>query len=128
MNIVAIRTLQQALVDPVPEGFAEVRLLLRMAAVTELWLLVDEQATLFFRKVRGMARNAAHRVVGVSGAIKVGMLLIRGVARETALTDDLRCLPLEGENLGLVTAAVDVLGARAVARFTSISFGPLFGF
>jgi hypothetical protein len=42
VHVVAIGALEQALVDPVTEWFAEVSLLLGVAGVAELWLLLDQ--------------------------------------------------------------------------------------
>src|SRR5581483_4137688 len=74
VHVVAIGALEQALVDPVTEGFAEVSLLLGVAGVAELWLLLDQQASLFFRKVGRAARDAAHAVCRVGGTLEIGVL------------------------------------------------------
>ena len=76
VHVVAIRALEQAVVDPVSEWFAEVSLLLGVAGVAERWLLLDQQASLFFRKVRRMARDAAHAVCRVRRTLEIGVLLL----------------------------------------------------
>jgi hypothetical protein len=128
VHVVAIGALKQALVNPVPEGFAEISLLLCVAAVAELWLLLDQQAALLFRKVGRVARDAAHAGVGMSRAQEIGVFLLQRVARQAAFTDDFWRLILEHENLGLVTAAVNVLSSGSMAGFTAVGFVSFFGF
>ena len=74
VHIVAIGALKKTLVNPVTEGFAEIGLLIRVAAVTELRLLLDQQAALLFREVGRVARDAAHAVCRVRGTLEIGVL------------------------------------------------------
>ena len=77
VHIVAIGALKKTLVNPVTERFAEVSLLVGVAAVAELWLLLDQQAALLFRKVGRVARDAAHAGVSMSRAQEIGVFLFQ---------------------------------------------------
>ena len=77
MHVVAIGALEQALVNPVTEGLAEVGLLLCVTTVAELWLLLDQQAARLFREVGRVARDAAHAGVGMSRAEEIGVFLFQ---------------------------------------------------
>src|SRR5713226_2551500 len=59
---------------------------------------------------------------------KVHMICARAVAFQTALGDVFGSRFLKVEDFALVTTTVDVLGARTMTGFATVSFGSVFGF
>lgn len=124
--IVAVRALHQAFVNPVMEGPVELLFLVKVAGVAKIRLLGLQQELAFFRVVRIMTVRAAHAILKVSGAREISMLFAILVAVEAARADLRGRSVLERENLRLVSAALDVFLAGAVARFATMPFRAFF--
>lgn len=122
MHIVAICALHQAFIDAVPEGLAEIGLDLGVAAVAELRLFCDQQLLLFLRVVGGMAGYATESTGEVRRTKEIGVLFTLCVAGKAALADGFRRRALKNKYLRFVTATLDVLRTRTVARFAAVRF------
>jgi len=135
VRIVAIGALHQAFVHPMVKGHFELRFLLQMAGVAKLWLLLGQQEVFGGRVVRRMTGNAAHIVLRVQRVDGVHVRCATGVASHAAGIDLRGRGALELENLGFVTAAVDVglawtvagLAAMPLRAFLSIEGGDKVG-
>ena len=120
MLVMAIGALYESFVHAVMERPVELLLLIQVAAVAKCWLLLFEQKLALFCMVRVVAIRAAHSVLNVDGACEIAVLLSILMAVKAASADLLRRCALEGKNLGLISAALDVSFPWTVASFTTV--------
>src|SRR5579859_1572038 len=120
MLVVAVGALHQALLDAMAERPGEILLGLGMATEAKLRLPLGQQVLRFPGMVSRVARDAAHAVDVVLGALEVGVLLAKLMARQTALAGLLRRRAGEGEYLRLVAAALQVSPARTMASLATL--------
>jgi len=90
MLVMAVRALDQALVDAMPEGHIELGFLLQVARVAKIGLRLDQQLFLCSRMVRGVAIGAAHVVLAVEGIRAIEVRWPGSMAGEALLVDHLR--------------------------------------
>jgi len=124
--IVAVRALHQSLVHAVMEGPVELLFLVQVAGVAKIRLLGLQQELAFFRVVRIVTVRATNSILQVSGTREISMLFAILVAVEAARADLRGRRVLERENLGLVSAALDVFLAGTVASFAAMPFRAFF--
>src|SRR5579859_1148428 len=120
MLVVAVGALHQALLDAMAERPGEILLGLGMATEAKLRLPLGQQGLRFPGMVGRVARDAAHAVDVVLGALEVGVLLAILMAGQAALAGLLRRRAGEGEYLRLVAAAFQVSPSRTVASFATL--------
>src|SRR6266542_994996 len=120
VRVVAVRALDQAHVYAMPEGAGELRLLLRVAAVTQLRLRLQQQPLRSSGVVRRVAAEAADSLrkmdrLGKIAVFYIGLMTTHAAAaglrrRQLAKTNDLR----------LVSAALYVRAARTMAVLAAV--------
>ncbi len=125
MRAVAVTALNQAFVDTVMEGPRKLRAHVHVTRVTEFRRLRLHQELAFLRVVRRVAVNAGDAVGQVHRAVIVPMLFGVLMAPQAARAGLLRGSVFEGEDLGLVTPAVDMLFTRAVTSLAAMPFHAL---
>jgi len=127
MGVVAIAALQQPFVDPVMKWPGELGAHIQMACVTELRRRLFEQEFAFSCMVWGVAVDAGNSALQMGRAAKIVLLMAVGVTVQAARADLHRRRVLERKDLGLVSAPIHVRLTGAVARFTTLPFGPRVG-
>jgi len=120
MRIMAIAAFHQAFVHLVVEGLGEIRLDICVAPVAQRWLGCLEQVLLFALYVNPVAIEAAYVCLSVGGALKVGVLPL--VASQALVVNLLGVGLGKAEDLGHISAAVDVGLARSVTTLTRGGF------
>jgi len=120
VHVVAIAALDEPFIDAVMEWHLELGLLREVAGVAEFGLGLDEEKFLRFGVVRGVARDAAHPVLGVYGIDGIHVFGAAGVACQAARVDFFHGDALEGEDLGDVAAARDVFRTGTVTGFATL--------
>ena len=122
VRIVTVIALDQPLVDSVTKRTVELLLHFLMTAVTQLRGLLLHQELAFVRVMRRVAVNTTHIVLQVHGPTEIAVFFPIGVAAQTAGTDCLSGRILEREDLGLVSAALDMVFAWSVASLAAMPF------
>jgi hypothetical protein len=122
VHIVTILALDVAFHDSVTEWLQEIGFRFVVAAEAKIRILLDQQLFPYRRDVGGVAGSTSDAVAVVNGAIEILVLEIVLVARHATFGDLLGFLFTEAEDLGLVSAAINVGGARTMARFASMPF------
>lgn len=117
--VVAITALDQADIDAMAIGACEFCFLLRVAAIAQERLLLDEQH-LLVRVVRRMATQAAHSLREVNGLAETAVLKARLVTAHAPLTGLVGRECGEGDDLAFVAAAVYVRASSSVAILASV--------
>src|ERR1700722_2150799 len=107
------------------EGPVELLLLVQVTAVAQIRLLRFQQKLAFFRMVRVVAVGATDAILQVDGTREIPVLLAVLVAVEAARADLLSRGSLEGENLRLISTALDMFLAGTM---TSLAAVPLRAF
>lgn len=120
MWIMAIRTLNNSLVDPVFERHGELRSHRGMAGIAEVCLLPRQQKLWCRWLMNGMATVADHAGHCMRGPADIGARKILRVTGEAVVQDFFRLHQREGVRNGrLAAASLDVCLRRAVATFTA---------
>ena len=120
MRIVTIAALDEALVYAMVEGHAELRLLLKVAAVAKLRLSFNKQEFPSLCMVRRMAGDATDTTFGVLGIDRIHVLGAAGMACQATLIDLFRRMFLEDENLCFIAAAGNVGPAWTMAPLAAL--------
>jgi len=120
MRIMAIAASHKAFVHAMVNGFGELRLNFKMAAVAEHWLCHGQKSSFYFGMVRRMTVNAAYVVLQVLGAQKVCVLFSEFMAAQAAFAGLFAREGFETDDLSNVAASFGVRFAWAVACFTSL--------
>ena len=120
VRVVAVVTFNKPFVYPVMEGHGELRLLLRVTAVTKLRLFFNQQKFRIFAVVRRMAIQAAHVIFVVHGLRKIHLFFAGRVASEAALVDCFRAGRFEAENFLHVAGIIRVRRAGTVTSFAAL--------
>ena len=123
VHIVAVRALDQALIDTMVEGHLKLRFLLQVAGVTKLRLCFRQQKLSGSRVVRRMAGDAADFVLRVQRIDGVHVLRATGVTGQATGVDFLRRNVLEREDLGFVAGARHVVRPGAMAALAALLRG-----
>ena len=127
VHVVAIAALDQSFIHPVMERHIKLSFLLKVAAVAQLWLGLDEQEIRSFGMVRRMAGDATNAILLMFRVEGIHVLRAADMAVEAAGVDLLRGSGLKLENLRFVATAVDVGLAGSVASFATVPLGTLLG-
>ena len=125
MRVVTVIALHQPFVHLVTERTVELLLNFLMTAVTQLRRLLFHQELAFFCGMGRMAVDTAHVVLQVGRSPEIAVFFPIGMTGQAAVTDFLCGSILEGKNLGLVPATLDMLLAWPVASFAAVPFWPL---
>ena len=128
VGVMTIRTLNESFFHSMVKRHIELRLNLLMAGIAKSRLSLDQEELIHHSFVGRMATQAAQIIFAVCRARKVHMICARTVALQTPLGNVLGSRFVEVEDLALVPTTVDVLGARTVTGFATVSFGSVFGF
>lgn len=116
----AIAAFNQAFIYPMMKWHVELGFLLKVAGVAKFGLSLDEQKLRFLGMVRGMAGDTTHVTPGVLRIDGIHVLVAARMARQAPRVNFLGGVFLENENLGLVSAASNVVCARTVASFAAL--------
>ena len=100
----------------------ELLLLVQVASVAQIGLLRFQQELAFFCMVGVVAVGTAHSILQVDGPSEITVLLAILVAVQATGADLLRRDVLESENLGLVSAAIDVFLSGTMASLAAVPF------
>jgi hypothetical protein len=115
MLIVAVRALDEALIDAMPKRHVELGFLLQVTAVAKLRLRLDQQLFLRFRVVRGVAINAADIVLPVERIRAIEVVRPGCMAGKATVIHHLRGYALRFK-------IEDELLCRGVFRFGALGF------
>jgi len=124
VGIVAVAALDQAFVDLVVEGHVEGRFYIRMALKTERRLGDFKQSCIGRRVMHRVTADATDIGLGVRRAKEVWMRV--GMAAKAGLIDYLRRCCSQIDDLGLVSAGLDVRFARTMAALAGDAFAAMF--
>ena len=112
MLVVAIRTLDQALINTMAERHIKLRLLLQVTRIAKVGLRLDQQL-LFRCMVRRVAVDAAYIVLPVKRILVIEMIRPRSMAGQAAIIDHCRrrgfCAKIKDEFLCVGILRIGVL-------------------
>src|SRR6478672_10307038 len=122
--VMAIAADQQAFIHAMMIGLGKIRLYFQMAAIAQGRLRGLQELAVNLGRMYRVASGASHVVLQVRGAEKIGMLLAKLVASQTALGGLLRRQGGKADDLvGIPRFGVGF--ARPMAGFTTLPLNPM---
>ena len=119
VRVVAVRTIHKSLVHAMLERHRKVRANIRMAAITERWLLFGEQVLRRCGFVHGMARRTRYAVARVRRRMNISAAQRIGMAAQAGVIRLLGRWPRKGNNRRLASVRFHMRGRWPMASFAS---------